>query len=142
MPLFELMRRFTPTPLPRHVAWWKAVAKEAQGVKLGVYVEHLIRPNHAWVCDDETFHTVLHFFATVPGWEGADGFGKPITFRPLSPKEEHDALKEASPELRAKLAPECACPPNAPRRLRRIADREWHKWIERRLKAAERASAQ
>lgn len=139
MPLYEFERRLTPIPVLRFLRWWEIVLASAKNTTMELHATHLAQSNHTWVCSDDSYLEALKFFSAQPGWQGLDNHGTPLTFRRLSPREEHEALQHASPELRQHLAPECICPPTAPRQVRREAERAWQKWVERRMRERERS---
>jgi hypothetical protein len=91
-----------------------------------------------WLVLDTGFLQSWEFFSSLPGWEGADGFGRPLTVRKLSVAEEHYATRNAPATEQAAFAESCTCPPTLPRRVRREADRASKKLIERAIKKAAR----
>jgi hypothetical protein len=94
-----------------------------------------------WICSDDTVLKVLPIFRKYPGWEPTDPLdntGPPLTYGPLSPAEEVQALLNCPPALRAEFKAECVCAPDAPRSVRREADRAWRKWIELKVKQQEK----
>jgi hypothetical protein len=141
MALFEVTQRVLASPQQkptRWELWWAYAANHAKGTTMERILWTLAVPGDLWICADGEFASGMKFFASLPGWLGIDDAGTPVACRRLPPMEERATLLHASPELRAQLSAECTCDPNAPRAQRRRADRAWEKYVEQRLKQAER----
>ncbi len=122
----------------RHEAWWKAVTQRAAGTVFDPYVKNLAMVGNRWLVLDAGFLQGWEFFSSIPGWEGADGFGKPLTVRKLTVSEEHYATRNAPASEKATFVDHCMCPPDLPRRVRREADRASQKLIKKAIQKAAR----
>lgn len=144
MALYRFIR--SPFGCQRFSRWWKAALAAYDGSDLGEALTFMSRTDPApeWVCSDVSYESALPLLAKIDGWEWPDGLGHPLLGLRLSPKEERLALQDASPSLRKQLAPECNCPPDAPRKNRRIAEAAWQKYVrdrERAYEAAQRSAS-
>ncbi len=138
MSLFEFSRRQLANPQEtplRWSLWWKAAVQAGRGLYIEKALSHLL--TDPWVVDEVTGAKALGFFRAQPGWKGDDGYGPPLAWKQLSPKEEREALDSLPKEYREQLVESCVCPPDAPRKNRRVAERAFQKLQKQKQKKAE-----
>jgi len=91
MSMFCVERR--PGLSTRFEAWWRAAMREAKGTKFEAYVINLFKEGNRWLVLEEGFQQAITFFSSLPGWQGSDEMGAPLTYRKLTVSEE-DARAE------------------------------------------------
>jgi len=137
MSLHEFSRRPLDNPQEtplRWSMWWKAAVQNGAGLYIEKALSHLL--TDPWVVDDSTGSKAMSFFRAQPGWKGDDGFGPPLVCKQLSPKEEREALDSLPREYREQLLESCVCPPDAPRKNRRVAELAFKKLQKQKQKKA------